>query len=50
MTKLVAIRGHSLGDRPQRLSLSPQRNYFANRLLLGFVRDQLATRAAPVAS
>ena len=47
MADLMAFRLHGLGDGPQRLSLSPQRDHFADRLLLGLMRDELAVVAAP---
>ena len=47
MADLMAFRLHRLGDGPQRLSLRPQRDHFADGLLLGLMRDQLAVVAAP---
>ena len=47
MTDPVAFRLRRLGNRPQRLSLSAQRNHFADRRLLSLVRDSSAVVAAP---
>src|ERR1700688_3513968 len=38
---------HRVSDGPQRLSLAPERDHFADRLLLGLMRDELAVVAAP---
>jgi hypothetical protein len=45
----MALRRHRRGDGPQRLSLRPQRDHFADRLLLGLMRDQRAVVAEPEA-
>jgi hypothetical protein len=47
MAEPVALRLHRVGDGSQRLSLRPQRDHFADRLLLGFMRDELAGVAEP---
>ena len=39
---LVALRAHRVRNGPQRLSLCPQRDHFADRLLLGLMLDELA--------
>jgi hypothetical protein len=36
---LEALRPHGLGDGPKRLSLASQRDHFADRLLLTYVRN-----------
>ena len=41
MANLMTSRLHLLGDSPQRPSLRPQRDHFADRFLLGRMRDQL---------
>jgi hypothetical protein len=43
MAEPMTSRCHRFGNGPQRLSLSPQRDYFADRLLLGLIRNKLAT-------
>jgi transcriptional regulator with XRE-family HTH domain len=47
MADPVTFRLHRLGDRPQRLSLTAQSDHFADRLLLGLMRHELAVVAAP---
>jgi hypothetical protein len=42
----MAFRRHGLGNRPQRLPLSPRSDDLANSLLLGRDLDQLADVAA----
>src|ERR1700733_10748592 len=47
MAELMAFRLSGGGDGPQRLSLSAQSDHFADRLLLGLMRHELAVVAAP---
>jgi hypothetical protein len=42
-----AFRLYCLGDGPQRLSFSPQRRDFTDRLLLGLMWDKFAVVATP---
>lgn len=47
MADTVALLGHSGGNSPQRPALRPQRDHFADSLLLGRDLDQLAGVTAP---
>ena len=49
MADLIALGPYGLGDRPQRPSLRSQALHFADRLLLGLVRDKSTVVAAAVA-
>ena len=44
---LVALRPHHIRNDPQRPSLSTQRDHFADRFLLGLMRDEFVVVAAP---
>jgi hypothetical protein len=47
LRRLPRPHGHRVSDGPQRLSLRPERDDFANSLLLGLIRDEIAVLAAP---